>query len=63
MGERKLGIRRSETAGNVEHKRDERYKGVTKQPSGLESIGAELWAGEDWWIRAMGATRTDLPQS
>lgn len=49
-------------AGNVEHKRDERYKWVTKQLSGLESIGAELGAGEDWWIRAMWAARTDLPQ-
>lgn len=40
-------------AGNVEHRRDERYKGVTKQLSGLESIGAEFGAGEDGWIRAM----------
>lgn len=47
MGERKLGIRWSEMAGNVKHKRDERYKGVTKQPSRLESTRAELWAGED----------------
>lgn len=62
MGERKLGTRQSELAGNVEHKRDERYKGATKQPSGLESIGVELWAREDRWFRATGAAMSDLPQ-
>ena len=36
---------------------------MIKQPSGLESIGAELWAGEDRWIRAVGTAETDLAQS
>lgn len=51
MGKKKLRVRHCWDTGDVEHKGQERYKGVKKQPSGLESTGVELWAGEDQRIR------------
>lgn len=33
------------------------------EPSGLESIGVELWDGAEQWIRATGAAETGSPQS